>query len=121
MMGGGYFEGGNVTPAAEFNIYVDPEAASAVFASGIPIAMMPLDVTHKVLTTRKRVAAIGRIGTPLAKAVVEMLEFFERYDEHKYGTDGGPLHDPTVIAWLLRSRTCFQAATAMSRSRPSRR
>ena len=102
MMGGGYFEGGNVTPAAEFNFYVDPEAAAAVFASGIPIVMMPLDVTHKVLTTRKRVSAIGRIGTPVSKAVVEMLEFFERYDEEKYGTDGGPLHDPTVIAWLLK-------------------
>jgi purine nucleosidase len=103
MMGGGFFEGGNVTPAAEFNIYVDPEAARAVFASGIPIVMMPLDVTHKVMTTRKRVARIARIGTPVAQAVTEMLEFFERFDEEKYGTDGGPLHDPTVIAWLLRS------------------
>lgn len=102
MMGGGFFEGGNVTPAAEFNIYVDPRAAQAVFASGIPIVMMPLDVTHKVLTTRQRVAAIARLGTPVATAVVEMLEFFERYDEEKYGTDGGPLHDPTVIAWLLK-------------------
>lgn len=102
MMGGGFFEGGNVTPAAEFNIYVDPQAAQAVFTSGIPIVMMPLDVTHRVLTTKRRVAAIERLGTPVAKAVVEMLEFFERYDEEKYGTDGGPLHDPTVIAWLLR-------------------
>ncbi|MCR9137279.1 MAG: nucleoside hydrolase [Alphaproteobacteria bacterium] len=102
MMGGGLFEGGNVTPAAEFNIYVDPQAAQAVFASGIPIVMMPLDVTHKVLTTRQRVADIAQLGTPVARAVVEMLEFFERYDEEKYGTDGGPLHDPTVIAWLLK-------------------
>ena len=102
MMGGGFFEGGNVTPAAEFNIYVDPEAARAVFASGIPIVMMPLDVTHKVLTTRRHLQQIGRLGTPVAKAVVEMLGFFERYDERKYGTDGGPLHDPTVIAWLIR-------------------
>lgn len=102
LMGGGFFEGGNVTPAAEFNIYVDPEAAEMVFSSGIPIVMMPLDVTHKVLTTRERLDAIGRLATPVSKAVVELLEFFERYDEHKYGTDGGPLHDPTVIAWLLR-------------------
>ena len=63
--------------------------------------MMPLDVTHKVLTTTQRVAAIGRIGSPVAKSVVDLLESFERYDEKKYGTDGGPLHDPTVIAWLL--------------------
>lgn len=102
MMGGGYFEGGNVTPAAEFNIYVDPQAAHAVFTSGIPIVMMPLDVTHKVLTTKRRVAAIAELKTPVARAVTEMLEFFERYDEEKYGTDGGPLHDPTVIAWLLK-------------------
>jgi purine nucleosidase len=52
LMGGAYFEVGNVTPAAEFNIYVDPEAAAIVFGSGVPITVMPLDVTHKVLTTR---------------------------------------------------------------------
>ena len=102
MMGGGFFEGGNVTPAAEFNIYVDPEAASIVFGSGIPIVMMPLDVTHKVLTTRARLDRIGKLGSPVSRAVVELLDFFERFDEQKYGTDGGPLHDPTVIAWLLK-------------------
>ena len=59
LMGGGFFEGGNVTPAAEFNIYVDPEAAKAVFSSGIPIVMMPLDVTHKALTTKARVRNLG--------------------------------------------------------------
>ena len=101
MMGGGLFEGGNVTPAAEFNIYVDPEAAQGVFASGIPIVMMPLDVTHKVLTTDPRIAAIRAIDSPVAEAVAQMLEFFERYDVAKYGSDGGPLHDPTVVAWLL--------------------
>lgn len=101
-MGGGYFEGGNVTPAAEFNMFVDPQAAQMVFKSGIPLVMMPLDLTHQVLTTRKRLAAIARLATPVSRAVVEMLEFFERYDEQKYGTDGGPLHDPTVIAWLLK-------------------
>lgn len=102
MMGGGFFEGGNVTPAAEFNIYVDPEAARMVFDSGIPIVMMPLDVTHKVLTTRSRLSRIGQLATPVSRAVVALLEFFERFDEEKYGTDGGPLHDPTVIAWLLK-------------------
>jgi purine nucleosidase len=102
MMGGGFFEGGNITPAAEFNIYVDPHAADVVFRSGIPLVVMPLDVTHQVLTKRKRVAAIGALGTPVAKAVVELLEFFERFDEQKYGSDGGPLHDPCVIAYLLQ-------------------
>ncbi len=102
MMGGGFFEGGNITPAAEFNIYVDPEAAAAVFKSGIPIVMMPLDVTHKVLTLKSRVAGLREIGSRPAKALVEMLDFFERFDVEKYGSDGGPLHDPTVIAYLLK-------------------
>ncbi|WP_337181209.1 nucleoside hydrolase [Shinella sp.] len=101
MMGGGFFEGGNITPAAEFNIYVDPEAAAAVFRSGIPIVMMPLDVTHKVLTLKSRVEKLREIGNRPALALVAMLEFFERFDVEKYGSDGGPLHDPTVIAYLL--------------------
>lgn len=101
MMGGGFFEGGNITPAAEFNIYVDPEAAAAVFRSGIPIVMMPLDVTHKVLTLKSRVETLREIGNRPALALVAMLEFFERFDVEKYGSDGGPLHDPTVIAYLL--------------------
>ncbi|RFZ88692.1 nucleoside hydrolase [Shinella sp. WSJ-2] len=102
MMGGGFFEGGNITPAAEFNIYVDPESAAAVFQSGIPIVMMPLDVTHKVLTLKSRVAKLREIANRPATALVEMLEFFERFDVEKYGSDGGPLHDPTVIAYLLK-------------------
>ena len=102
MMGGGFFEGGNITPAAEFNIYVDPEAADEVFRSGMPIIMMPLDVTHKVLTFKTRVAVIRALGSRPAIAMAEMLEFFERFDIEKYGSDGGPLHDPTVIAYLLK-------------------
>ena len=102
MMGGGFFEGGNITPAAEFNIYVDPEAAAAVLASGIPIVMMPLDVTHKVLTLKSRVAALRAIASRPALALAEMLDFFERFDVEKYGSDGGPLHDPTVVAYLLK-------------------
>lgn len=102
LMGGGCFEGGNITPAAEFNIYVDPEAAAEVFAAEIPIVMMPLDVTHKVLTTAARTRRIRAIGTRTAVAVADMLEFFERFDEEKYGSDGGPLHDPCTIAWMLQ-------------------
>ena len=102
MMGGGFFEGGNITPAAEFNIYVDPEAAAAVLGSGIPVVMMPLDVTHKVLALKSRVAKLRAIGSRPAVALAEMLEFFERFDVEKYGSDGGPLHDPTVIAYLLK-------------------
>jgi purine nucleosidase len=102
LMGGGFSEGGNITPAAEFNIFVDPHAAAIVFASGIPLVVMPLDVTHQVLTTRKRLDAIAAIGTPVAQATVEWLDFFARFDVHKYGSDGGPLHDPCVIAYLLQ-------------------
>ena len=102
MMGGGYFEGGNITPAAEFNIYVDPQAAAEMFAAGIPITMMPLDVTHKAMTTAARTSAIRAIGSKTAVAVADMLEFYERFDEEKYGSDGGPLHDPCTIAWMLQ-------------------
>jgi purine nucleosidase len=101
MMGGGCFEGGNTTPAAEFNIFVDPHAAKAVFAAGMPITMFPLDCTHKALTSAERIAAIRGLGTRVGEATAQLLEFFERFDEQKYGTDGGPLHDPNVIAWLL--------------------
>jgi purine nucleosidase len=101
MMGGGFFEGGNVTPAAEFNIYVDPHAAHVVFTSGVPITMMPLDVTHKALTSDARVQRFRDLGTRSGDNVAGMLDFFDRYDEAKYGTNGAPLHDPCVIAYLL--------------------
>ncbi|MBD0413153.1 nucleoside hydrolase [Oryzicola mucosus] len=102
VMGGGFFEGGNVTPAAEFNIYVDPHAADIVLRCGAPIVLMPLDVTHKALSTAARTQAIRSLGNKVSLAVAQMLEFFERFDEEKYGTDGGPLHDPCVIAYLLK-------------------
>ncbi|VAW12539.1 Inosine-uridine preferring nucleoside hydrolase [hydrothermal vent metagenome] len=102
LMGGGFFEGGNVTAAAEFNIFVDPHAAKTVFDAAIPLTMIPLDCTHKALTTSARIERIRALGTPVGTAVAQMLDFFERFDERKYGTDGGPLHDPCVIAYLLR-------------------
>ena len=102
MMGGAYFEVGNITPTAEFNIYVDPEAAKVVFASGIPITVLPLDVTHKALVTKERNDAFRALGTPVGIAVAEMTDFFERFDKEKYGSNGAPLHDPCVIAWLLK-------------------
>lgn len=102
LMGGGFFEGGNVTPTAEFNIFVDPHAAKTVLDAGIPLTMIPLDCTHQALTTRARVDRIRAHGTPVTLATAELLDFFERFDERKYGTDGGPLHDPCVIAYLLK-------------------
>ncbi|MCH2094224.1 MAG: nucleoside hydrolase [Rhodobacteraceae bacterium] len=102
LMGGAYFEVGNITPAAEFNIYVDPEAAEIVFKSGIPITMMPLDVTHKALVTKPRNDAFRALGTKAGIAVAEMTDFFERFDKEKYGSNGAPLHDPCVTAYLIK-------------------
>jgi purine nucleosidase len=102
LMGGGYFEGGNITPTAEFNFYVDPHAADIVFRSGVPIVMKPLDVTHRVLTTPDRLERLRAIGTRAATAVVSMLSFSERFDIDKYESEGAPLHDPCVTAYLIR-------------------
>ncbi|HEY0214573.1 MAG TPA: nucleoside hydrolase [Paenirhodobacter sp.] len=102
LMGGAYFEVGNITPTAEFNIYVDPEAADIVLKSGCKITMLPLDATHQAMTNPARVAAIRAIDTPVSRVVCAWLGFFERFDVEKYGAEGCPLHDPCVIAWLLR-------------------
>jgi purine nucleosidase len=101
MMGGAYFQVGNFTPAAEFNIYVDPEAADIVMRSGIPIAMASLDITHAVLSTPERIAAIRALGNRTGTAVADMLGFSEQFDMRKYRWGGAPLHDPCTIAYLL--------------------
>ncbi len=101
LMGGGFFEGGNITPAAEFNIYVDPEAAKIVLSSGVKIAMLPLDVTHKTLVDREFLRKLRSSGKNSAIEAAKLLDFFERYDIQKYGSQGGPLHDPNVIVYLL--------------------
>jgi purine nucleosidase len=101
LMGGAYFEVGNITPAAEFNIYVDPQAADIVFKSGIDIIVLPLDVTHKALVTQPRNEAFRALGTPAGVAVAQMTDFFERFDKEKYGSTGAPLHDPCVTAYLI--------------------
>jgi purine nucleosidase len=104
MMGGSHFAGGNVTPAAEFNIYVDPEAAKLVLqaltTAGVPITMMPLDVTHKALAAPGRIAQLRARGNACANAAAALLEA-TGYDLKKRGWPGPPLHDPCVIAYLL--------------------
>ena len=102
LMGGAYFEVGNITPAAEFNIYVDPEAADIVFKSSVPLTVMSLDITHKALVTHDRVAAFEALDTHVGKVVASWTHFFERFDVAKYGSEGAPLHDPTVIAYLIQ-------------------
>jgi purine nucleosidase len=101
LMGGGYFEGGNITPTAEFNIYVDPDAAKIVFDAGVPLTVMPLDMTHKALTTKPRIDAFRAMGTAVGDMTAAWTDFFERFDIEKYGSEGAPLHDPTVIAYLI--------------------
>lgn len=101
LMGGAYFEVGNITPAAEFNIYVDPQAADIVFKSGVPLVVMSLDVTHKALVTAPYVKGFEDLGTNVGRVVASWTNFFERFDREKYGSAGAPLHDPTVIAYLL--------------------
>ena len=102
LMGGAYFEVGNVTPTAEFNIYVDPEAADIVFKSGVDIVVMPLDVTHKALVTQPRNDAFRALGNAAGIAVAQMTDFFERFDKDKYDSPGAPLHDPCVTAYLIK-------------------
>ena len=101
LMGGAYFEVGNITPTAEFNIFVDPDAAKIVFEAGIDMVVMPLDVTHKALVTGERNEAFRRLKSPVGIAVAEMTDFFERFDKEKYGSSGAPLHDPCVTAYLI--------------------
>ena len=102
LMGGAYFEVGNIPPAAEFNIYVDPEAADIVFRSGAPITVMPLDVTHKALTSAAWVQEMRDLGTEVGRMVAAWTDFFERFDMEKYGSQGAPLHDPCTIAYLIQ-------------------
>jgi purine nucleosidase len=102
LMGGAMRAGGNVTPSAEYNIYVDPHAAKIVFGCERPLVVMGLDVTHQVLVTPARLEAIGALGTRVGRNVKAMLEFFVRYDTEKYGAEGGPLHDPCTVAYLLK-------------------
>jgi len=102
MMAGAYFEVGNITPAAEFNVYVDPHAADLVLRSGVPVTIIPLDVPHKALTTAPRIQRFRALGTRCGRAVAEMLEFFERYDVEKYGADGAPLMAPEYMNAKLR-------------------
>jgi purine nucleosidase len=102
IMGGACFELGNVTPAAEFNMHVDPQAAAIVFGSGATITMIPLDVTHQLLTTPPRLAALGALGNRCGEVVAALLVAFERNRSAKFGARAMTLHDPAVIGYLLR-------------------
>jgi inosine-uridine nucleoside N-ribohydrolase len=99
LMGGAIAEG-NVTPAAEFNIWADPEAAARVFASGLDVTMVGLDVTHRALLTdahAQRLRAAGRTGT----LVADLHGFYSRVHRERYGWDGAPVHDAMALAHVV--------------------
>jgi purine nucleosidase len=101
IMGGAQGQG-NVTPSAEFNIYADPHAARVVFEAGLQITMLGLELTHQVVTTSERLAALEQIGTPVGKAAADLLRHYGQLDMERYGLVAAPLHDPCVIAYLLQ-------------------
>ncbi len=104
IMGGACFELGNVTPAAEFNIHVDPHAAAIVIDAGIPITMIPLDVSHQLTTTEPRLAALRSLPNRCGTAVAELLATFEKNRRAKFGLRAKALHDPAVVGYLLRPK-----------------
>ena len=98
---GGAYTNGNVTPAAEFNIVADAEAAHICFTCGRPITMIGLDVTRKVLCYPEIVQRMGKIGNPASDLFVALMDHFCRSQKEVFGWEGGPLHDPVTIAWLM--------------------
>ncbi|MDV5146816.1 nucleoside hydrolase [Streptomyces sp. SBC-4] len=98
---GGSAERGNSTPAAEFNILCDPEAADIVFGCGVPVTMFGLNATHQVRATPEVVARLAALGTPLSRLCVELLTYFTQTYREVYGFDTPPLHDPLTVAHLI--------------------
>lgn len=99
---GGSTDTGNWTPAAEFNALADPHAARVVFESGVPITMFGLNASHQAIANPARVQLFRDLGTPVGEFVAVLLEFFAEHHLERYGWDGGALHDPLTVAWLLR-------------------
>ncbi|OSI16120.1 nucleoside hydrolase [Neisseria dumasiana] len=119
LMGGNYFEAGNITPAAEFNFYVDPHAAQIVLQSGVPITALPLDVTHKACITTPRMDVLRRQNNTNGKRLANILQSYERFDTQKFGLEGGPLHDPCAVTYavfpeLFTGKACHVAVETQS-------
>jgi pyrimidine-specific ribonucleoside hydrolase len=102
LMGGG-IEMGNWTSAAEFNIFVDPEAADIVFRSGVPIVMSGLDVTHKAMIMRNEIEQLRKLGGKVPPLVAELVDFYFKFHDRQ-GFDGAPLHDPCAVAYIIDPR-----------------
>ncbi|NJK63304.1 MAG: nucleoside hydrolase [Synechococcaceae cyanobacterium SM2_3_1] len=101
FMGGSASEG-NITPTAEFNVFVDPHAAHVVLTSGLKLTMVGLHLSHQVVTTPERLQRIQALNTPVSDAVVKLISHHSRGDAEQFDLSGGPLHDPCVIAYLLQ-------------------
>ena len=102
VMGGAHFNGGNITPVAEFNLFADPHAAQVVLASGVPMTYLPLDVTHKLLTSDARLKQLAAVNNHASQLVVDILNAYIKHDMDQYSLPGGPVHDASVIAYLLK-------------------
>jgi purine nucleosidase len=103
LMAGAHFNGGNITPVAEFNVFADPHAAEAVLLkSGVPITMLPLDVTHKILTSEERISRLRGLGNRAGAIVADILDAYAPQEMKHYDMPGGPVHDATVTAYLLQ-------------------
>ena len=100
LMGGAIAEG-NVTPAAEFNIWADPEAAQRVFTSGLDVTMIGLDVTHDAKMTREHADRL-RQSEPVGRTVAELYDFFSIFHRTTYGTEDSPVHDAVAVAHVAR-------------------
>ncbi|MBI28776.1 MAG: nucleoside hydrolase [Pelagibacteraceae bacterium] len=103
FMGGAAKTIGNITPSAEFNIFVDPTAANIVLKSKIPIVMMGLDVTHKVLVDENVIKDFLSIGNKTSYFFKDLMNFYSKFHKEKYNTNSSPLHDPCVIGYLLNN------------------
>ena len=99
-MGGAIAEG-NVTPAAEFNVWADPEAAERVFTSGLDVTMIGLDVTHQALMTQEHADELARAGG-VGRFVADLFAFYHRFHVTTYGWDGSPIHDAVAVAHVAR-------------------
>ncbi|RLM19650.1 nucleoside hydrolase [Brenneria alni] len=100
-MSGAFSALGNRVPWADFNVYADPQAAEIVFSSGVPVVIMPLDMTFQALIQAEQIDELERRSGAPGIALAALLRRFDRNEVARFGREGGPVHDATVVAWLL--------------------
>ncbi|TIT32169.1 MAG: nucleoside hydrolase [Mesorhizobium sp.] len=114
LMGGGFFQGGNATPAAEFNIFVDPHAAHKVFDSGVPVTMAGIDCTYTALMTPEWLDRLRATGSRAAIEAANLADFYRQYGTHKFETPARPIHDACVTGYLLAPQIYEQRQCAVT-------